>query len=641
MTFLDVVTYPYQVPYERLWGQVQYSTLSDKAAVWLLVWMTGTFTVGIGFLVIHGVIYFGADYLRERSRRLVAAASFGARIEQRRRYAHWGVRVDSWLRDVQLHTVYRRGLVPDQPRSDRLGKMTRSGTGASVLITVSGSVATFVAEIGRWLLTWFGLYSLGATAWVVAQPQIRSAAEQIGRNFGDKQLFGLGFTIVAFLMLNAVSWRRRGLSKWRAEHLAAGYEDLDKIQAILREVRRLVSPAITEWHTNMSRSWRQAHEDGRQGNRSPLTLPPQPIWPEEFDQTYQTCVAKLNEVNEISTKREGSNPLWIVTPRSAFLITHWPEDYLDVELFSPTTRDSIAACLHQAKALSSAYWQALSVQLRLASLNAYAGAFAVISDLVVEPGVRYLAAVRSIHPDHDEQAGTFAEASKTYESVRTAACVTLANQLRTVLAQQLLWSKLAGHSEADDDVEAEVIDDYRDVECGYTEDDEDFDDVANTDGQQRAVGPLDDADDLQDQFATATAAAIPNAIMAACNQLRHDLNPLEIRRRQRKDDYLQDLWDKLAPEPAIDPQIADRKAMETQVQHAFRSAIAAARLSLRMELAELTEDGPAHRLYRAGLEREISRGCRTEAELRQYLTNVDAHLLPRTTWGRIMAAFNR
>lgn len=151
-TFLDFLAYPYRLAYEHQVGRQP----AASGAVWFFVWVSATGLLGAGLFVLHGVVYGVCDGLRTVAWKLAVWASVGATLESRRRYWRWQVGVDSWLRAVQLRTMFYVGNRPIRVRASRLGAVTVGGTVAALLIGVWQMIAALCVVAVAGLLTRLG-----------------------------------------------------------------------------------------------------------------------------------------------------------------------------------------------------------------------------------------------------------------------------------------------------------------------------------------------------------------------------------------------------------------------------------------------------------------------------------------------------
>jgi hypothetical protein len=583
VTFLDVVVFPYTLAYSMMLSEPW-----PLAAKWLATWITG-FSIVVGALVcVHLSVFFTCERIDAAIAAVRVAADRGATLHQRRRHAHWFVRIEKWLRIVKRSTWIRRGFPEERPSIERLSNVSIRASFPRSFIGVTFAVGTLAKAAKRTVLSWFGAFSIVATTWVVYQAQVRQGAADIAASLHALSIpvavVALILTVSTFFAVNAVHWRRRGLSKWRADHLAAGYADLERIRAIMAHFRSVITPALDRWHSNMASSWESASSSPRTESLG-LEWRDRGPWRTEFDDAYGTWKQALQKIEKITDGRHRSTAIRTVAPWTVGPLLFRPRIFLRVDLFSPATHQHIDERIAAAKYKYRRYRGALDAGIAVALAAAEPPAEAVLHHSLDGPGLEVLDDARA------------EDVLERYHEALDRAIPAATRHVEAELRRHL--GKLRLDTVLDDACTAEVLERYRET----------------------------------------VEVAIAAATRQIESEFRRLLNARSLEAVQLEDRESVLFWRNLGLRD--DDEHPHGRVMESADRGASRGALRRATDELHLSLDKLLAGGDDERHYREYLETAIRDGCQTEAELVECLTTLDKVLFPHSLWERLRAALNR
>ncbi|WP_133175896.1 hypothetical protein [Mycobacteroides abscessus] len=620
MTFIELLTYPYSTAASELAPTLPGLSLPLK---WIALWVAGSFPTLTFLAMTHTMIFSLCRAISGRVDRLRAMADKGATFDTRRRNAQWSVRINGWLHAIERRSWLHRES--DRPIAliGRLGEPTLRSRRVEHVIGFTHRLVGLARAAATALVSWFGLYSVAATTWVTAQDQIRSAARYVADSMHPGGGATLAFTVVAFLAVNAVNWKRRGLSKWRADHLTRAYSDLDQIQAHLTRALAVHSTALCAWYAQFAESLPDIHRTARHGAAwSLLPYPARSLWSSIFDAAYRDIAQEIEAITDISTKQRYGAALQVVTPPAATPLVLDPATHLKLTMFSPETRAEIHTRQAAATNIAQQYAQCLHESIATAINATKAHQSARLYEQIQGPTIDLVAALGAPSEGSDN---ALAVAAARYN-------LSTAPLISPVL--QCLEAELRSRFGAID---------FINRRSGRLPEGQDSPHPPGLDDQYWQTDPV---------LHLRLHNRLPGAITSALNEAERTLRAYLTAESLQVDTLTTLLDDELAvpymtwlPGPrypsVVDAATADRCILERTVSGAIGGAGAAAAAELHRQLDDLVRLSSTSRMYQSLLEYVARAGFDTEAELHAHLATVAKHLFPRTMREQLLAAFNR
>ncbi|UBV15335.1 hypothetical protein H8Z57_32575 [Mycolicibacterium fortuitum] len=556
-------------------------------AGWLYVWVLGSWVVVAAMLSAGFVVYCLCDRFGTLSYWLYRTADRGARLSQRRRLARWYVRVTHVLHSIKRPTGFRRMPRGRPPGRERITSARRSGMLVRLVLLLCDSAMSLAGRTIRLLCSWFGLYSIIGATWATHRHSLQEAGNDVlglARTLDvPVGVLALAFAVATFLLVNAVSWRRRGLSKWRADHTVDGFERLNTIRVSLARMRDEIGPALVEWHAVMARSWSCATSWG--GTQlATLSAHRRGLWRDEFDVVHESWAADLVELEKITSDDHQIAGVMAATPLAARPVISDPRLFLGIDAFSPGTRRVIDDLLNTAADRRRQYRHTLDMALEVALdevgediIGELQQRLAVVSErLLTEP---------------------CPSASERYAEVADAAADDAARCFLPVLERHLRC------------VEVAKLVDFE---------------------EKRAV--TERYQDAVDQLVCSLAGSLKVV-------LRENLNARSLHTVQLQHESSAQFWASLGQSPRLG---AGRHLVITDViVAAVRSVRAHSSAVTHLQLEPVLDGCLDEHRYKNFIDERVRNCCEAEAELVSCLASLDRFLIPRSRWAQIRAALSR
>ncbi|GBE67790.1 hypothetical protein MFM001_42520 [Mycobacterium sp. MFM001] len=340
---------------------------------WFFTWICGALFYLLLLIIAHLTVFYACERIADAIVKVRVIADQGATLEQRRRNACWLIRVDRWRRVVKSRTWVHYGFGDEPNRTERLTRGTRRSAVSRFLIGVGFGVGEVANSAKTAVLSWLGALSALAATWVVYESQVRHAWAAIAAWLDNLDLpqLALAFTIVTFFVVNAVNWRRRGLSKWRSDHSSGAYADLARIRVIVLGALKVISPALTAWHSSMARSWDIAASPARMCPS--LVGPPyRGPWRSQFDCAHKACEDALRDIEAITGDPDRRDGIWAAVPWYVRGPLFLPADYLELKMFAPAVHQRVDEFLAGATDRQRLYCQIVEAAASAAAHQAQA-----------------------------------------------------------------------------------------------------------------------------------------------------------------------------------------------------------------------------------------------------------------------------
>jgi hypothetical protein len=575
MLLLEVVIFPYTQAYSGFTSEPAPSII-----YWFLTWANGSFYYFGLSLLAQVIVFYLCEAIARGAEKVHIAADQGATFDQRLRNAQWFVRVDRWLRIVRRRTGARpmlRGGCTDQ----RLTDGTRRSSTSRYFILLASYIGVVVRVVKAVVISWFGAFSIAATTVVVYRSQVRSAAADIIASLRDVQIpisaTALVFTIVTFFFVNAVNWRRRALSKWRSDYAADGYADIDRIRVIMLHLLSLFTPALMEWHSTMARSWQ-----GVFSSRRIISLSfDDRSWMPEFGKIYQSYKDDLRAIEDITCDPYRRSKIRYIAPRAVRSPLLNPRDYLDLDIFSPATRQQLDELVTAAEDKHKRCHRAVHTGIAAALAAAEPAAEAQLHHHLDRVGGELLGSVGAN------------DVSQRYCEDLEVAIAAATQHLETELHHQL--GKLR------------------------------FDEVVSHDTQQRYRAVLGTAMD-----------AVTHHLKVEFRQHLKEtrLHQLNLRGLNSRNLFF-------ASSELLAVRQDNQQCLDTAIRAAIDAVSRKTKDELQHQLDQVLADSDDKRHYHRHLDGMLRDACQTQAELRECVTTLNKLLFPQSLWSRIRAAFNR
>ncbi|SKK40989.1 Uncharacterised protein [Mycobacteroides abscessus subsp. bolletii] len=557
---------------------------------WLTTWLAGSMAAFTGLIGLTLLIYLGWRTADIAAEGLYQRAIRGVSLSDRRKFTRWLVRVDKWLRIVARAAGIVAGVGPRRPDREPLNGSVphRRGRLARAVLRGLMAIPAFIRSVTN---TWmFWLYTVAGATWAVNADAIRRRTESLFsavRGAGvPVGVAALGFTMITFLAVNAVTWRRRALSKWRAEHLTQGYADMDRIRVHLAKVRTHLTPAIELWHATMSRSWDAACSPDRVRSsyfQSAYNGP----WRGEFDHAHASWCKAVRKINKVISDRQRRDALALIVPWTTGAVVFRPGDLWGLGMFSPAFREQITEQLNKAETIRLGYYLAVD--------NALACALQQAGQSIKAETAEVLSDTKLFQPTED--ADTANNYRDHVKPVLASGIAHVKTELRRQLGDALPLQRLVTKHQID----AKATSLYREA-------------------LENAIAALDDG---------ALEAAMARELqLSSLRKVAVDLNRVSAVLGKT-------YWDSV---PAADKHQQRVDVVTACTQRAINECVTR---KVRAKLDPVLNGGADVYEYADLLERQITAGCRAEAELTECLAAINKVLVPNSRWERLRAALNR
>ncbi|SKS74070.1 Uncharacterised protein [Mycobacteroides abscessus subsp. bolletii] len=608
MNIGDILSAPYHLVHLIPIGQA-----SGGAGDWATTWLLGSGLVVVAlYMVMSPAATLLAVHLEDRLEAGLREASQGATIDELRRYAHWYVRNRNRLLAI------RRASPAKYVDEDSAHQLCASGerlpgnntdaVWARRMVCLTNELANLRVLADSIFVSWFGLYSIAATTWVVAPDHLRTSWDAIVRTARHTQpsVAALIFAVTTFLVLNAVNWRRRGLSKWRSEHLAAGYGQLSEIGLALKDLRAVVPSAITLWHDRMAQSWSAAQLTVPYDYTAALGGPDADPWSETFDATHERCQAAIAAIEAITADPHKRAALLIAAPAEVRAVLDQPRKALAFNLFAPQTRTMIEDLLQAGKQRTADYLDVLS-QAVDAILTHVQTPFVTAAQEALKPLAaaalqrNSLAAVLA-NADGKKNSDPLITYQKAVERAVDDAIKTVGSSVR----EHLDIKALASASHSGSTVRRQIIDNESRV-------------------REKVDRYFTGA--MVDRLGTLRNNMINHLRYAGLTQHRAGMAALS---RGWRAEYFAGDDEQLLLRAVDGAIVAAAQAMDSTVT-----------TILEEDIADLVAESADERTYNDRIRYGLVAACRAEADLIDCTDRIEAVLLPASWWSRVRAAFNR
>lgn len=608
MNIGDILSAPYHLVHLIPIGQAP-----GGAGDWATTWLLGSGLVVFAlYMVMSPAATLLAVHLEDRLEAGLREASQGATIDDLRRYAHWYVRNRNRLLAIRRASPakYVDEEVARHLRAsgERLPGNNIDAAWARRMVWLTNEVANLRVLTGSIFVSWFGLYSIAATTWVVAPDHLRASWDAIVRTASHTQpsVAALIFAVTTFLVLNAVNWKRRGLSKWRSEHLAAGYGQLSEIGLTLKGLRAVVPGAITLWHDRMAQSWSAAQLTVLYDYTAVLGGPAEDLWSETFDDTHERCQAAIAAIEAITADPQKRAALLIAAPAEVRVILDAPRKTLAFNLFTPQTCTMIEDLLAAGKQRTADYLEVLSqaVDAVLADVQT---PFATAAQEALKPLAaaalqrNSLAAVFA-DADGKEKADPLISYQEAVERAVDGAIKGVDSSVR----EHLDIKALADASHSGSAVWRQIIDNESRV-------------------REKVDGYFTGA--MVDRLETLRADMIGH--LRYDNLTQHHAGMAALSRGWRYECF------------AVDDEQLLLRAVDGDIVAAAQAMDRTVTTILEEDIADLVAESADERAYNDRIRYGLVAACRAEADLIDCVDRIEAVLLPASWWSRMRAAFNR
>lgn len=608
MHILDILSAPYRLIHLIPLGQA-----SGGAGDWITTWLLGSGLVVVAlYMIMSPAATLLAVHLEDRLDAGLREASQGATIDDLRRYARWYVRNRNRLLAIRKASPAKyvdEDLAHKLRTSgERLPGNNTEAAWARRMVWLTNEVANLRVLASSIFVSWFGLYSIAGTTWVVAPEHLRAAWEAIVRTarHTPPSVAALIFAVTTFLVLNAVNWKRRGLAKWRSEHLATGYGQLSEIGLTLKGLRAVVPGAITLWHDRMAQSWSTAQLTVHHDYTAALGPADADLWSETFDTTHEQCQAAIEAIEAITADPQKRAALSIATPAEVRAVLDNPRKTLAFKIFTPQARTLIENQLEAGKQRTADYLDVLSQAVDAVIAHAQPP-FATAAQEVLKP----LAAAAL---ERNSLATLWADADgedkgdplSTYQKAVDRAVDDSIKELSSQLREQLDIKALAEASHSGSTARRQIIDNeslVRDKVDGYF------------------------------------AAALPDRLEALRDKMIGCLDYDGLRQHCAELAALSRGW--RVDHFVFDDEERPLRAVDGAIEAAAHAMDRAASTILEEEIAALVAESADERDYNDRIRYSLVAACRAEAELIDCADRIEAVLLPASWWSRVRAAFNR
>lgn len=582
MSIADLLVLPYTFAASALSAEGQVSI-----ADWLGVWVLGSWAAVAAMLSAGFAVFCLCDWFGTLSYRLYRIADRGARLSQRRRLARWYVRVTHVLHSIKRPTGFRRMPRGRPPGRERITSARHSDRVVRLVLLLCDSAMSLVGRTIRLLCSWFGLYSIFGATWATHRHSLQEAGSDVlslARTLDvPVGMLALAFAATTFLLANAVSWRRRGLSKWRADHTVEGFQLLNTIRVGLARMRDEMGPALAEWHSVMARSWPCANSSG--GTQlATVGAHSRGPWRDEFDAVHESWEADLVELEKIISDGHQIAGVMAATPLAARPVISDPRFFLAIDAFSPGTRQVIDDLLKTAADRRRRYRHTLDTALEVALDEVGEG---IIGELEQRLEVVYEQVLNEPSPS----------ASERYAEVADAAADDAARCFLPVLERHLRCVEVA-----------KLVD---------------FD-------ERRVVSQR--YQDAVEQLVCSMAASLKVV-------LRENLNARSLYTVQLQHESTAQFWTSLGQSPRLG---AGRHLVITDViVAAVRSIRAHSSAVMHLQLEPVLDGCLDEHRYKNFIHERVRNCCEAEAELLSCLASLDRFLIPRSRWAQMRAALSR
>lgn len=582
MSTADLFVLPYTFAASALSAEGQVSI-----ADWLYVWVLGSWAAVAAMLSAGFVVYCLCDWFGTLSYRLYRTADRGARLNQRRRLARWYVRVTHVLHSIKRPTGFRRMPRGRPPGRERITSARRSGTLVRLLLLLCDSAMSLAGRTIRLVCSWFGLYSIIGATWATHRQSLQEAGSDVLRLARRLDvpvgMLALAFAAATFLLANAVSWRRRGLSKWRADHTVEGFQLLNTIRVGLARMRDEIGPALVEWHAAMARSWSSATSPGGTQLATVSTHRRGP-WRDGFDAVHESWEAELVELEKIISDGHQIAGVMAATPLAARPVISDPRLFLGIDAFSPVTRQVIDDLLNAAADRRRQYRHTLDMALEVALDE-------VDEDITGELHQRLEIVCEQVLNEPSPSA------SERYTEVADAAADDAARCFLPALERHLRCVEVA-----------KLID---------------FED-------KRAVSQC--YHDAVEQLVCRLALSLKVV-------LREHLNARSLHTVQLQHESSAQFWASLGQPPHLGD--GRHKVITDVIAAAVRAVRAQSSAAIHLQLDPVLDGCLDEHRYTNFIDERSRNCCEAEAELLSCLASLDRFLIPRSRWAQMRAALSR
>lgn len=608
MNIGDILGAPYYLVHLIPIGQAP-----GGAGDWATTWLLGSgLVVVVLYMVMSPAATLLAVHLEDRLEAGLREASQGATIDELRRYAHWYVRNRNRLLAIRRSSPakYVDEEVAHQLRAsgERLPGNNTDAAWARRMVWLTNEVANLRVLTGSIFVSWFGLYSIAATTWVVAPDHLRGAWDAIVRTASHTQpsVAALIFAVTTFLVLNAVNWKRRGLSKWRSEHLAAGYGQLYEIGLTLKGLRAVVPGAITLWHDRMAQSWSAAQLTVLNDYTAAPGGADEDLWSEVFDTTHQQSEAAIEAIEAIISDPQKQAALSIAVPPQVWAVVGNARNTLAFKLFSPNTRILIEASLEAGKRRTSSYLDVLSLCVDSVISHVQApfttAAQEALKPLAIAASDRNPLAGMFNHEDDQQKS----DPRIIYQEAVDRAVDNAIKEVDSHLREHLDIKALAAASDSGNTARRKII---------------------NNESLVR------------DKVGIYFAETLAIRLAALRDKMIDHLNYNNLRQRDARPAFSR-RW-RVEQQFVVDDEDLLLRGLDVAIAAAATAMDKAVSKILEEDIAALVAESADERDYNDRIRYGLVAACRAEAELIDSIARIEAVLLPASWWSRVRAAFNR